>query len=385
MNVAPKNIVVLGSTGSIGRNVLDIVAASPHQFKIIGLTAHTQLELLIDQGRRFKPKWIAATNGNLAQSFDWPVMDCDLVQGTNTLNELVCEDEIDLIVSAIVGMAGLESNWAALGAGKTIALANKETLVVAGKLAMERAREAGAAVLPIDSEHSAIFQASKAGRIEEIERVILTASGGPFRDLTTEEMARATVAETLAHPTWTMGRKITVDSATMMNKALEVIEARWLFDLPPEKISVVIHPESIVHSLVEFRDGSVLAQLSPPDMRLPIQYAMTYPYRIPGPTKRMNWQEVHQLNFRPPDLDRFPALRLGFEVARMGGTGGVTLNAANEVAVDAFLEQKIAFNEIVQACQEVLERHHFITDPTFDDIIAADRWAREETNQWILT
>ena len=294
MNALQKKIVVLGSTGSIGRNVLEIVAAIPDRFKIVGLTAHSQLDVLAEQARKFCPDWIALTDTGSCGGLPCPQLDCRFVADAVELDRLICDPSVDVVFSAIVGMAGLRGNWAALGAGKTIALANKETLVVAGKLVLGRARQFGAQLIPVDSEHSAIFQAAQAGRASEIEKVILTASGGPFRNKSVAEMAQATVEETLAHPTWNMGKKFTVDSATMMNKALEIIEARWLFDLPAEKIEVVIHPESVIHSLVEFRDGSVLAQLSPPDMRLPIQYALTYPERVPGPCRRMD------LISRPP-------------------------------------------------------------------------------------
>ncbi len=386
MNVARKNIVVLGSTGSIGLNALDVVACAGDRFKVVGLSAHTQLDQLVRQARSFSPVWIAATNDKMANSFDWPELPAtQICIGHEAVCERVVDSSVDIVVAAIVGVAGLKSNWAALGASKTIALANKETLVVAGKLAIDRAAESGATILPVDSEHSAIFQAAQAGRAHEIERIILTASGGPFREKSLKQMAGVSVQETLAHPTWNMGRKISVDSATMMNKALEIIEARWLFDLPPDRISVVIHPESIVHSLVEFRDGSVVAQMGPPDMRLPIQYALTYPDRIEGPAEKMKWDEIHQLNFIPPDLDRFPALALGFEVAERGGTCGAVLNAANEAAVSAFLKQQIGFTDIVTACREVLDQHQFIPEPTLEQVIAADHWARQETNKWIST
>jgi 1-deoxy-D-xylulose-5-phosphate reductoisomerase len=286
------------------------------------------------------------------------------------------------VLTAIVGAAGLEGTWAALEAGKTVAVANKETLVMAGPLVMELAHRRGAAVLPVDSEHSAIYQAMQSGRHSEVERVVLTASGGPFRGRRAAELANVTVEDALRHPTWRMGPKITIDSATMMNKALEVIEARWLFGLEPEQIEVIIHPESIIHSFVEFKDGSVLAQLSPPDMRLPIQYALTYPERVAGPTRRLNWRELSALRFEQPDHDTFPALQLGLEVARRGGTCGAVLNAANEAAVGRFLAGKLRFVDIPRVCRDILEHHHFITRPTLAELHAADRWARQEVNRW---
>ena len=384
MNVACKNIAVLGSTGSIGQNALDVVGAMPDRFRVVGLSAHHQLERLACQAGQFSPEWIVAT-GNGADDFQWPPMESRVITDGGALTDLVTTDNLDLIVSAIVGIAGLESNWAALGAGKTIALANKETLVAAGKLVMNRAKEHGATLLPVDSEHNAIFQALQSGRRDQIQRVILTASGGPFRNRSLAEMKYVTVEQTLDHPTWNMGRKITIDSATMMNKALEIVEARWMFDLDPDQIQVVIHPESIVHSLVEFTDGSVIAQLSPPDMRLPIQYAMTFPDRVSGPARRMDWSQTHELNLIPPDFNQFPALALGFEVAKIGGTSGAVVNAANESAVQAFIDGKIGFTEIVQASRETLENHEYIDEPTIDDIVAADRWAREEIDKWIST
>ena len=305
-----------------------------------------------------------------------------VLRSADSVAEAVAGPEIDVVMSAIVGAAGLAGTWSALAAGKRVALANKETLVVAGPLAMALAARHGGELLPVDSEHSAIFQALKAGRRDEVERLVLTASGGPFRNHTAEQLAAVTVADALDHPTWKMGPKITVDSATMMNKALEVIEARWLFDFPPERIGVVVHPQSIVHSLVEYRDGSVLAQLSPPDMKLPIQYALTYPERWPGPAAKMDWTKSHSLEFLAPDERRFPALRLGFEVAEAGGTAGAVVNAANEAAVAAFIAGKIRFTDIVPACRAVLENHAFEACPSLERLLTLDAWARKEVWRW---
>ena len=255
---------------------------------------------------------------------------------------------------------------------------------MAGHLAMMLAQESNAEILPVDSEHSAIFQALKGGAREDVKTVVLTASGGPFRKFTADQMEKVTVEEALAHPTWEMGRKITVDSATMMNKALEIIEARWLFDLSPTEIRVVVHPQSIVHSMVEFRDGSVLAQMSPPDMKLPIQYALSYPKRPEGPASSMDWTSVCELYFEPPDFDRFPSLKLGLEVAQVGGSAGVVLNAANEVAVDKFLNREIAFPQIVAGCRDVLNQHHFESHPSLETLKKLDKWARQEMEKWIL-
>jgi 1-deoxy-D-xylulose-5-phosphate reductoisomerase len=304
------------------------------------------------------------------------------LRGLDGIKKMVSDPEVDVVVTAIVGAAGLMGTWTALEAGKTVAIANKETLVMAGPLVMDMAAKSGSRVLPVDSEHSAIFQAMQAGKRQEVERVVLTASGGPFRGRKAADLADITPDEALCHPTWRMGPKITVDSATLMNKALEVIEARWLFDLAPEQIEVVIHPESVIHSFVEFRDGSVLAQLSPPDMRLPIQYALTYPERVPGPARKIDWSELGSWNFAQPDLDTFPALQLGYEVARQGGTCGAVLNAANEEAVGRFLAGQLGFLDIPRACRDVLDNHNYSARPTLSELGNIDRWAREEIARW---
>jgi 1-deoxy-D-xylulose-5-phosphate reductoisomerase len=298
------------------------------------------------------------------------------------LVELAADPEIDVVVAAIVGAAGMLSTLAAARTGKRIALANKESLVVAGALVTAAAQQSGASLVPVDSEHSAVFQALQAGRPAEVSKIILTASGGPFRTWSQQRLENATVEDALAHPTWQMGRKISVDSATMMNKALEIIEARWLFNLSPDQIDVVVHPQSIVHSMVEFADGSVVAQLSPPDMRLPIQYALTYPQRLSCPCPKMDWKVNSELSFQPVDLDRFPAVALGWEVARRGGSTGAVLNAANEAAVDLFLQGKLRFLDIVPACRRVLEEHHFSPSPTLDELLALDHWSRQEVERW---
>jgi 1-deoxy-D-xylulose-5-phosphate reductoisomerase len=379
------NVAVLGSTGSIGVSTLEVIRADPGQLRAVLLSGHSNTELLLRQAREFVPHWLIVTDSEAAQRQNWAELpkNVELVIGEDGLLGTVAQKEIDLVVTAIVGSAGLQGTWAALEAGKTVALANKETLVVAGPLVMDLARRRNTAILPVDSEHSALFQALQAGRREEVARVILTASGGPFRLHTAEQLSRVTVDEALKHPTWSMGKKITVDSATMMNKALEIIEARWLFDLRPDQISVVIHPQSVVHSLVEYVDGSVVAQLSPPDMKLPIQYALTWPRRVPGIAARIDWSRSMQWEFEPPDFDRFPALRLGLEVARSGGTAGAVLNAANEAAVAGFLAGKLAFNQIVPACKRVLDEHDYEPSPTLDRLWKLDRWAREEVSRWL--
>jgi 1-deoxy-D-xylulose-5-phosphate reductoisomerase len=295
----------------------------------------------------------------------------------------VAHDGIDLVLAAIVGSAGLESTWTALEHKKSVALANKEIMVMAGPLLTQRAAEHGVMLLPVDSEHSAIFQALKAGTPAEVARIVLTASGGPFRDWSPEELKRVTLAEALEHPVWDMGPKITIDSATMMNKGLEIVEARWLFGIDAERIDVVIHPQSIVHSLVEFVDGSIVAQMSPPDMRLPIQYALEYPHRVPGVAERLDWRRSFSLDFHPTEEGQFPALDLGHEVARAGGSAGAVLNAANEAAVGAFLDGELHFTEIVPACRSILEAHSFEANPSFNQLVKLDRWAREEVSRWV--
>jgi 1-deoxy-D-xylulose-5-phosphate reductoisomerase len=380
MPAVPRHVAVLGSTGSIGRNTLEVIGASQGRLQAVGLSAHQRLDQLLEQARAAKAKWVVVTGCDPAPLSAPP--GCEILFGPDALEELAGRDEVEIVVAAIVGSAGLRSSWRALECGKTLALANKETLVVAGPLVTKLAAERGATILPVDSEHSAIFQALEAGRRQDVQRLILTASGGPFRNYTPEQLEDVTVADALAHPTWDMGRKVTIDSATMMNKALEIIEARWLFDLPAEKISVVVHPQSIVHSMVEFVDGSVVAQLSPPDMKLPIQLALTWPERWPGPAAKMDFTKAQRLEFFPPDVERFPALQLGFEVAAAGGTAGAVLNAANEAAVAGFIAGELKFTEIVPVCRAVLEQHHYDPRPTLDELLKLDRWAREEVTRW---
>jgi 1-deoxy-D-xylulose-5-phosphate reductoisomerase len=379
------NVAVLGSTGSIGRSALDVIAASEGRLRAIALTAHSRAAALESQAGQASPRWLALTDKEAAARHDWSKLHpgMELVVGPDAVERIVRQPEVDVVLAAVVGSAGLRGTWAALEAGKTVALANKETLVMAGPLVMELARSRRAKILPVDSEHSAVFQALQAGRRSELRRIVLTASGGPFRCYTPEQMAAVTVAEALSHPTWSMGPKITIDSATMMNKALEIIEARWLFDVDVDQIGVVVHPQSIVHSFVEFVDGSVVAQLGPPDMKLPIQYALTYPERTDGIAARLDWNETLRLDFAPPDVERFPALELGREAARAGGTTGAVLNAANEAAVAGFLAGDLAFGEIVPACQSVLSHHQFDPKPTLDDLVRLDAWARQEVSRWV--
>jgi len=376
----PLAIAVLGSTGSIGRSTLEVIAASGGRMRPHLLAAHTSTRRLVEQARAMRPDWVVVVDEAAAED----AVLADLPEGTRlavgsgALCDLIREPAVDRVVSAVVGAAGLESTWAAVDAGKTVALANKETLVMAGPLVMRLAAERSALIVPVDSEHSAILQAIRAGRPREISRLILTASGGPFRTLPADRFAAVTPAEALRHPTWSMGPKITIDSATMMNKALELIEARWLFDVPAERIEVVVHPQSIVHSMVEFEDGAVVAQLGPPDMRLPIQYALDYPDRHPGPARRLDFTENISLEFEPPDQVRFPALAMGREAAARGGTAGAVLNAANEEAVRLFLEGELPFTGITAACRRALDRHAFVAEPTLEELRGVDAWARSE-------
>jgi 1-deoxy-D-xylulose-5-phosphate reductoisomerase len=380
-----QNVVILGSTGSVGQSALSVVEHDGGaRLRAFGLSAHSKWGQLVEQALAFKPRFVAVTdpaslaemNGQLRGS------GVELLAGREGIEKMVSDPSTDRVLTAIVGAAGLEGTWAALEAGKTVALANKETLVVAGPLVMELARRRNATILPVDSEHSAIFQAMASGKPKEVRRVILTSSGGPFRGKTAKQLAEVTPDEALRHPTWKMGPKISIDSATLMNKALEVIEARWLFGLEPDQIEVVVHPESIVHSMVEFVDGSIVAQLSPPDMRLPIQYAFTYPDRVSGSCPILDLTQSMSLNFEPPDRETFPALDLGFEVMRRAGTAGAALNAANEAAVTRFLAGEIGFLDIPRACREVLDHHPFDPRPSLDALWRVDTWARQEVGRW---
>lgn len=373
-----KRIAILGSTGSIGTNALEVIEHLGPPYQVVALSAHRQTRKLLEQVQRFKPAAVVVTDHGHHQHVreELAQTGTHVYCGADGLVEMVQRDDVDIVLAAIVGSAGLPAVFAAVQAGKTLALANKEALVVAGALLIPEARKRGVKILPVDSEHSAIFQAMHCGRLNEIRRIILTASGGPFRNHTADQIAKATLADALNHPTWRMGNKITIDSATMFNKALEVIEACWLFDLPPEKIQIVIHPESIIHSMVEYIDGSVIAHMSPPDMRTPIQYALTYPERAEGISRRMDWSKAMSLTFQPPDFARFPALRLAYDVAHQGGTSGAVLNAANEVAVAAFTSGKMAFGEISRVVELTIEAHQVQSASTLDDLLEADRWAR---------
>jgi 1-deoxy-D-xylulose-5-phosphate reductoisomerase len=365
-----KRLAILGSTGSIGQQTLEVVRSSGDRFQVIGLGAGRNLPLLERQIEEFQPRLVSIAEADLTQSLHRP--EYELV----SLDALASHPDVDLVVIAISGKAGLSPTLAAIEAGKSIALATKEVLVMAGEIVTAAARRRGMEILPIDSEPSAIWQCLR-GEEQRVARLILTASGGPFRQFSREQLATVTLQQALEHPTWKMGKKITIDSATMMNKGFEVIEAHWLFDVPMEKIEAVVHPQSIVHSFVEFVDGSTKAQLSPPDMRLPIQYALFYPERPPSELPRLDFSNIGPLTFEAPDLERFPCLRLALEAGREGGTYPAVLSAADEVAVEFFLEQRIGFLDIATLVEDTLEQHQGIPHPSLEEILAADAWARE--------
>lgn len=385
-----RNVAVLGSTGSIGRAALDVLNRLPDTHRTAAISCHSQLDLFESQIEESQPLYAIVTQSDCEASLAWHRRINQLSPktlrflGAEAIDDVVGRPEIDTVVGAIVGVAGLQSALRTVELGKRLALANKESLVVAGSLIMGTAKTTGAEVLPVDSEHSAIFQCLQSRSApNELKRVILTASGGPLRDWPLDKLAEATVEDALLHPTWQMGRKITVDSATMMNKALEVIEAKWLFDLKPEQIHVVIHSQSIIHSMVEFRDASVIAQLSPPDMRLPIQYALTYPERAPASSPAFDWDQACQLSWKPVDPERYPCLQLGYEVAERGGSCGAVLNAANEACVELFLDRRIRLTDIAKICKSILHHHHYSPSPTLSELLELDRWSRLEVQRWI--
>ena len=375
-----KNLSLLGSTGSIGVNVLNIVRQFPDRFQISGLAAGRNIRLLGDQVLEFKPQLISVQDEEHAEKLSalLPSEYRDkIVYGTDGNVAVAAADDADMTICAVVGAAGFLPTIGAMEAGKEIGLANKETLVVAGKLVMQKVREHQVQLLPIDSEHSAIFQALEAGRKEDVSQLILTASGGPFLHTPKQDLLKVTCDEALNHPNWSMGKKISIDSATMMNKGLEVIEARWLFDMEPKEISVIVHPQSIVHSLVEYQDGSVLAQLGIPDMKIPIAYALSYPERIPLGLKPLNLWQCCDLEFYEPDFDRFPALRLASEALIRGGVSCAVLNAANEEAVAAFLDMKISFPQIALIVEQTMSQIEGPGNPDLQELIAADGEARK--------
>ncbi len=377
--MARKRVIILGSTGSIGRNTLEVLAGLRDEFVVVGLAGGTRWQELVEQANRWQPEYIAIGDESLGARLEAEApAGASVLAGGDGLEELVTRSECDIVVSAIVGTAGLLATVRAVRMGKRVAIANKETLVVAGALITRLARENGAELIPVDSEHSAIFQALHSGRREELHKIYLTSSGGPFRTWTMEQIREASLADAQVHPIWDMGPKITIDSATMMNKALEIVEARWLFDVPADKIEVLIHPETVIHSMVEFHDGCLIAQLGTPDMRIPIQYALTYPRRLPTCGEPLDIMALRRLNFETPDVVRFPALQLGFDVAAKSGSAGAVLNAANEAAVSAFRAGQIKFGEITDLVTDALSRHEWMDSPTMEQLLEADAWARNE-------
>ena len=372
-----KKIAILGSTGSIGTQTVDILPSIDAE--VVALTTNRRINLLEEQARALHPKMVCAMDESAAKELKIKLADTDItvLTGMDGLIACAAESGADIVVTAVVGMVGLLPTMAAIKAGKDIALANKETLVCAGGLVMRAAKEYGVHILPVDSEHSAIFQCVQAANGNPIEKILLTASGGPFFGKTAAEMRGMTREQALAHPNWSMGAKITIDSATMMNKGLELIEAMWLYDLPPEDIEIVVHRESIVHSAVEFADGAVIAQLGVPDMRLPIQLALTWPQRVPCKVPRMSLAEVAKLTFYAPDYEAFPALNLAKHAASLKGDRGAVLNGANEAAVGLFLNGKIGFTDIAERVSRALEAIPYKKDITLDDVLAADKAARE--------
>ena len=377
-----KNVVILGSTGSIGRNALSVLSNFADRFSVFGLSANTNMDLLKEQIKKFKPKKVVIGDEESFQNFK-EENGSEILFGMEGLKKLCSDPEVDLVINALVGSVGLLPSFEAIESEKNLAIANKESLVMAGELLTRKAKEKNINILPIDSEHSAILQCLLSGKKNEVKRLILTASGGPFLKRKKKDWKNIKVEEALSHPTWEMGKKITVDSATLMNKGLEVIEAHWLFDMPADKIAVLIHPQSIVHSMVEFVDGSLIAQMSIPDMRIPIQYALFYPERLPTNNRPLDLAQIKTLSFFEPDPKKFPCLEICYQALEMGGTAPAVLSASNEIAVKAFLGEKISFVDICKIIKKILKKHEVVENPNLDDILNADRWGREEANRII--
>lgn len=382
-----KNISVLGSTGSVGVNTLNVVRKHPGRFRIMGLSAGENISLLKSQILEFRPSAVSVATEKLAIELAAilpPLNNVSILSGMEGCIRVATMPEVKLVVSAIVGSKGLLPTLKAIESGKEIALANKETIVMAGKLVMTAAKANKVRIIPVDSEHSAIFQCIRGNRRREIRRIILTASGGPFLGMTREQMRHVTLEAALQHPRWKMGKKITVDSATMMNKGLEILEARWLFNVDFDLIDVHLHPQSIIHSMVEYQDGSVMAQMGNPDMKLPIAYALSYPMRMKSLDNAfLDLPEIGKLEFFKADHDQYPALGMAYQAGRIGGTLPAVMNGANEKAVEAFLSRHISFHEIVELIEKVMSRHSVIPEPSLDEILAADRWAKRETQKLI--
>lgn len=376
-----KNIAILGSTGSIGTQALDVIKANPDLFSVYALTANNNIDLLIQQAYQFQPEIVITANESLYLELKNALQNSDIkvFAGLDSIAQMVEMEPIDIVLTAMVGYAGLKPTIHALKAGKTIALANKETLVVAGEIIQELAIKHNTPIIPVDSEHSAIFQCLAGEGNNPIEKIILTASGGPFRVKTHEELRHVTSAQALKHPNWEMGAKITIDSATMMNKGFEVIEAKWLFGLKPEQIDVVVHPQSIIHSMVQFSDSSIKAQLGLPDMRLPIQYAFTYPDRIKSNFERLDFLKSANFTFEKPDTERFKNLALAYQAMNKGGNMPCILNAANEIVVSAFLKDKIGFLQMSEIIENIMSKISFIQKPTYEDYVFTDKETRKIT------
>lgn len=378
-----KKLTILGSTGSIGRNTMEVVSRFPDRFKVIGLSAKNNVQLLEAQINTCRPEVVAVFDESAGEELKKRNLPVEILTGNKGLIEIATSGHVDMVVSAIVGSAGLMPTLAAIRAGKNIALASKESLVMAGSIIMAEASKREIKVIPVDSEHSAIFQCLNGRRRDEIQRIILTASGGPFLKKSLSELKTVTPEAALKHPNWLMGRKITIDSATLMNKGLEVIEAYWLFGLPAEKIKVLLHPQSIVHSMVEFIDGSVIAQMSVPDMKGPISYALSYPQRFENVLPSLDLSKVGELTFEEPDRNKYPSLSLTYDALRAGGTMPSVLNAANEVAVESFLNKKIPFTEISTVVADTMTQHKVSGGKTIEDIIDASNWARKKAEELI--
>jgi 1-deoxy-D-xylulose-5-phosphate reductoisomerase len=384
-----KILTILGSTGSIGVSTLDVVGRHPEQYRVHALAAGHNVDLLAQQILRFRPKVVVTATDANRESLTSRLKDSDLARndwpemqwGPRARVEVATESAVDFVMSAIVGVAGLEATYEAIRHGKRVGLANKEVLVASGKLVIEAARKSGTELIPVDSEHNGAHQCLRAGKRSEVARLILTASGGPFRETPLDKLAKVTPAEALNHPTWKMGPRITIDSATLMNKGFEVIEACWLFDFSADEVEVVIHPQSTVHAMVEYTDGSVIAQVSATDMRMPIQYALTYPAREAAPVPRLDWTEARSWNFSAPDFEKFPALRLAYQAQRQGGSATCTLNAADEIAVEAFLKERISFSSIPAVVEETLERVPVREAGSVQEVLEIDELSRSVARQ----
>lgn len=376
-----KQIALLGSTGSIGTSTLDVVRQHPEEFSVVAMAAGTNVEVLARQVETFRPELVSVGNEQVASALRDRLggrIKPEIVHGREGLELVASHSDADVVITAVVGSVGVAPTLAAIEAGKTIGLANKETLVSAGSIVMKAAREKGVSIIPVDSEHSALFQCMQGERRSDVSRIILTASGGSFRHLSRDELKSVTVKEALAHPNWSMGAKITIDSATMMNKGFEVIEAHWLFDMPYEHIDCLLHAESIIHSMVEYKDRAVMAQLGTPDMKVPIQYALSYPGRMPLSSEPLDLAKIGTLHFAAMDFHRYPLLQLAYECGEAGGTYTAVLNAANEVAVDLFLKGKIGFLGIETIVKRTCDAHKGVENPTLEEIFAADQWARSQ-------